>query len=169
MLVLEPERMALLLEERGAGAVAPDANRTLRVSYGTVRRPANGAGGAFTLLAEVVKKHRDKDPFDAPEALLDAVEARRFGSAFDPALGDVPVDFLTDAQITNGSSGSATLDRDGKLTGLAFDGTFESVVSDWGFLPGTRSIHVDVRYALWVLRQVAHADELLVELGVAAE
>ena len=91
---------------------------------------------------------------------------KRFGRAFDPELGDVPVDFLTDLQITNGNSGSATLDADGKLTGLAFDGTFESVASDWIYLPTTRSIHVDVRYILWVLSEVSKADALLAELGV---
>lgn len=165
MLLEEPRYMAALLAQKG-GRVAPDANGTLRLSYGVVRRPPDGNGPAFTRLAEVVQKHTGKEPFDAPPALLEAVKAKRFGPYFDPQLGDVPVDFLTDLQITNGNSGSATLDASGRLTGLAFDGTYESVASDWVFLPTTRSIHVDVRYLLWTLDAVSRAEWILRELGV---
>jgi hypothetical protein len=166
MLLHAPGYMAALLEQKG-GDVPPDANGTLRISYGVVKRPSDRPGRPFTLLHEVVQKHTGVTPFDAPPALLDAVREKRFGRALDPDLGDVPVDFLTDLQITNGSSGSATLDADGKLTGLAFDGTFESVASDWIYLPTTRSIHVDVRYLTWVLSEVSRADALLKELGIA--
>jgi hypothetical protein len=133
-----------------------------------VKKPAEKAGSAFTWLAEVVRKNQDKEPFDAPKALLEAAAAKRFGPYADEATRDVPVDFLTDLQITNGNSGSATLDAEGRLIGLAFDGTYESVASDWIFLPTTRSIHVDVRYLLWVLDAVAKADWILDELGVKA-
>jgi hypothetical protein len=166
MLLHAPSYMAALLEQKG-GDVPPDANGTLRISYGVVKRPENGSGRPFTTLSEVVQKHTGQTPFDAPPGLLDAVREKRFGGLIDPELGDVPVDFLTDLQITNGSSGSATLDADGKLTGVAFDGTFESVASDWIYLPTTRSIHVDVRYVVWVLSEVARADSLLTELGIA--
>src|SRR5262249_14222958 len=157
--------MAALLTQKG-GRVPPDANGTLRLSFGVVKKPAEKSGSAFTWLAEVVKKNQDKEPFDAPKALLEAAAAKRFGAYADETTKDVPVDFLTDLQITNGNSGSATLDAEGKLTGLAFDGTYESVASDWIFLPSTRSIHVDVRYMLWVLDAVAKADWILDELGV---
>ena len=83
------------------------------------------------------------------------------------SLGDVPVDFLSDLHITNGNSGSATLNAKGELVGLAFDGTYESVASDWVFSPTTRSIHVDLRYVLFLLQAVEHAQALLTELGVA--
>ncbi len=79
----------------------------------------------------------------------------------------MPVDFLSDLHITNGNSGSATLNAKGELVGLAFDGTYESVASDWVFGPNTRSIHVDLRYVLFLLQEVAHAQALLTELGVA--
>ena len=160
-----PVYMAKLLELKG-GHVAPDANRTLRLSYGTVKRLPSGEGSAFTLLSEVVRKHRNKEPFDAPDALLAAVQQGRLGPYRVADLGDVPVNFLSDVQSTNGNSGSATLDAEGKLTGLLFDGTFESVASDWVFLPQTRTIHVDVRYMLWVMDAVSNADWLLRELGV---
>jgi len=164
LLLHTPLIMSALLEQRGD--VPPDANGTLRISYGVLRRPADGKGAPFTTLGEVVKKNTGKEPFDAPSALLEAVREKRFARALDHELADVSVDFLTDLQITNGNSGSATLDADGKLTGLAFDGTFESVASDWIYLPTTRSIHVDVRYVLWVLSEVSKADALLAELGV---
>ena len=159
------------MRERAAGRLAPDANSTLRITYGTVRgyAPTKGAPvyAPFTRLDEVVKKHTGSDPFVAPKALLDAAAAGRKGPYVDEALGDVPVDFLSDLDITGGNSGSATLDARGDLVGLAFDGNYESLASDWLFMPEvTRSIHVDVRYVLWVLDAVAGADTLLRELGV---
>jgi len=167
LLLEEPRYMAALLAQKG-GRVAPDANGTLRLSYGVVRAPADGSGRAFTVLDEVTKKNTGAEPFDAPAALLEAAKAKRFGPYLDQNLGDVPVDFLSDLQITNGNSGSATLDASGRLTGLAFDGTYDSVASDWIFLPTTRSIHVDVRYLLWTLDAVSKADWILRELGVTA-
>ena len=164
MLVHEAAYMAALLSQQG-GRVPPDANGTLRLSFGVVKRPAAG-GNAMTWLSEVVAKNQGKEPFEAPKALLDAAAAKRFGPYAVEATHDVPVDFLTDLQITNGNSGSATLDAEGRLVGLAFDGTYESVSSDWVFLPSTRSIHVDVRYLLWVLDAVANAGWILDELGV---
>jgi hypothetical protein len=165
MLVHEANYMAALLTQKG-GRVPPDANGTLRLSFGVVKPPADKGSTAFTWLAEVVKKHQGKEPFDAPKALLDAAAEKRFGPYADATSHDVPVDFLTDLQMTNGNSGSATLDAEGRLTGLGFDGTYDSVASDWVFLPTTRSIHVDVRYLLWVLDAVAKADWILDELGV---
>jgi hypothetical protein len=163
MLSNEPVYMAALLAEKGEG-VPPDANGTLRLSYGVVKGPPGG-GSAFTWLSEVVRKNRGEEPFDAPKSLLDAAAAKRFGPYADSTAHDVPVDFMTDLEITNGNSGSATLDATGRLIGLAFDGTYDSVASDWMFLPTTRSIHVDIRYFLWVLDELAHADWLLREIG----
>ncbi len=169
LLRLEPPYLEALLAFKG-GAVAPDANRTLRVSYGTVKRaPAGDPGsnlGAFTSVSQVVAKNTGKEPFDAPAALLAAAKDAPRSAFADRTLGDVPVDFLSDLQITNGNSGSATLNARGELVGLAFDGTYESVASDWVFKPNTRSIHVDLRYILFLMKSVDHADALLSELGV---
>lgn len=150
--------------------IAPDANGTLRITYGTVKgyRPSPGAPlhKPFTVLAEVVAKHKGEEPFDVPKRLLDAQAARKLGPYVDPVLGDVPVDFLADLHITGGNSGSATLDAKGNLTGLVFDGNYESRASDWMFVPEiTRSIHVDIRYALWLLDAVDGGHHLLEELG----
>lgn len=152
------------------GVLAPDANSTLRVTYGEVKpwREASAPQG-FTTLAQVVAKSTGQDPFDAPPRLLDA--AKLDNAPFkDDVLGDVPVDFLSDLDITGGNSGSPTLNRKGELCGLAFDGTYESVASDWSFLPKfTRTIHVDIRYVLWVTDRVDHATNVLTELGVASK
>jgi hypothetical protein len=99
--------------------------------------------------------------------LLEAAKTAARSPYVDKSLGDVPVDFLSDLHITNGNSGSATLNARGELVGLAFDGTFESVASDWAYLPSTRTIHVDLRFILYLLTDVDHAQSLLRELGVA--
>ena len=168
--LLKPRYLAAMLAFKG-GAVAPDANSTLRIAYGTVKRaPSDEPGaniGAFTSLAQLVAKNTGHDPFDAPQTLLDAAKTAAHSPYVDQALGDVPVDFLSDLHITNGNSGSATLNARGELVGLAFDGTYESVASDWVFLPSTRSIHVDLRFILYLLQDVDHAQNLLHELGVA--
>jgi hypothetical protein len=158
-------RYAEALLAKTGGLVAPDANGTLRLSYGRVHGP-EGGGPAFTRVAEILGKHRGAPPFDAPARLREAAPSANETAYASTALGDVPADFLSDTKITNGNSGSATLDAGGKLTGLAFDGTFDSVVSDFVRIDATRSIHVDIRYALWVLDAVERADELLTELGV---
>ena len=168
--LLKPRYLAALLAFKG-GAVAPDANSTLRVAYGTVKKaPPDAPGaniGAFTSLSQMVAKHTGKAPFNAPQRLLDAAKSAGRSRYVDKTLGDVPVDFLSDLHITNGNSGSATLNARGELVGLAFDGTYESVVSDWAYEPSTRTVHVDLRFILYLLADVDHAQNLLSELGVS--
>jgi hypothetical protein len=164
-LLLHGQRYAEARLENAGGLVAPDANGTLRLSYGTVLGPPEG-GAAFTTTAELVQKHTGTSPFDAPEALRKAVIERRFGTYASPTLGEVPVNFLSTAKSTNGNSGSATLDAEGKLVGLLFDSRFDSVASDFAELDITRSIYVDMRFVLFVLDAVTKADALLAELGV---
>jgi S1-C subfamily serine protease len=77
------------------------------------------------------------------------------------------VNFLSDVDTTGGNSGSAVLNAKGRLVGLLFDGTYETIASDLLFDPvNTRSIQVDVRYVLWVASQVSGASRVLQELGV---
>jgi hypothetical protein len=122
----------------------------------------------FTSLSQVVAKHKGAPPFDVP-ARLRAAQAKGVAGPYqDETLGDVPVDFLADLHISGGNSGSATLNAKGELVGLVFDGNYEAMASDWVFVPSlTRSIHVDIRYVLWLLDAVDHADGLLREIGVA--
>ena len=170
MAALRP-RYIEALQAFSGGNLAPDANSTLRITFGTIRgySPQPGAPEytPFTKLSEVVAKHTGEEPFNAPKGLLDAVAAKKFGPYIDPTLGDVPVNFLADLDITGGNSGSSTLNARGELTGLVFDGNIEAMASDWVFMPKvTRSIHVDIRYVLWVMDAVDNADHLLTEMGV---
>ena len=122
----------------------------------------------FTRLEEVAAKATGVEPFDAPPSLLAAVKARRYGGLVDKKLGTVPVNFLSDLDITGGNSGSPVLNARGKLVGLAFDGNWESVSSNWVFDPAmSRMISVDQRYMRWIMQEVYPAPQLLKELGVA--
>ena len=115
----------------------------------------------------IAAKNTGVEPFDSPAALLEAVAAADYGPYASSQLGTLPVNFLSDVDTTGGNSGSATIDNRGRLVGLLFDGNWESMIADWDFLPEvTRSIHVDVRYMLWVMDRIDHAWNLLEEMGV---
>ncbi len=151
---------------------APDANSTLRVTYGTVRgyKPTPDAAPyrPFTVLSEMVAKNKGKEPFEVPAPVLEAFKAKKTAGYVDDKLGEVPVDFLADLHITGGNSGSATINRKGELVGLVFDGNYEAMASDWMFQPSiTRSIHVDFRYVMWLLDGAFGGDHILKEIGVA--
>jgi hypothetical protein len=153
-------------------AVYPDANSTLRVTFGNIKGRAYGADGtgswtAFTTVKGVLAKHTGEGEFNAPERQLAAIRNKDFGKFLDPRLKTVPVDFLATLDITGGNSGSAALNAKGELIGLAFDGTLDSIISDWDFnKAATRDIQVDIRYILWNMQKVDHADNLLKEMGV---
>jgi hypothetical protein len=151
--------------------VYPDANSSLRITFGNVTGYTKLDGSKqvpFTRLEEVAAKATGQDPFNAPKALLDAVAAKNYAGLADKKLGTVPVNFLSDLDITGGNSGSPVLDAQGKLVGLAFDGNWESVSSNWVFDPAmTRMISVDQRYMRWIMQEVYPAPQLLQELGVA--
>lgn len=107
-------------------------------------------------------------PFKVPAELDRALKSKDWGPYADPRLGTLPIDFLSDLDITAGNSGSPTLDRDGRWVGLAFDGNLEGMASDWIFDKNhARTIHVDVRYLLWSLDKVAGADSLIIEMGLS--
>jgi len=148
----------------------PDANGTLRVTYGTVQgyTPKDGVFYTpFTTLTGILEKDTGTRPFDAPPALLQAAREQRFGKYANQNLGSVTVDFLSNVDTTGGNSGSPTLNARGELVGLLFDGVFESIIADWAFEPKrTRSIHVDFGYVLWVMEEVDKADHLLKEMGI---
>ncbi|ATQ76219.1 peptidase S46 [Massilia violaceinigra] len=150
--------------------VYADANSTLRVTFGTVApySPRDGiVKGPFTTVEGIVEKHTAAEPFNAPKPLLDAVKEKRYGVFKDPVLNTVPVNFLSSADTTGGNSGSAVMNKRGELVGLNFDSTYESVTKDWYFDSDiTRAIHVDIRYMLWVMKEVDHADNLLKEMTI---
>ncbi len=153
--------------------VYPDANLSLRITFGNVKGYTGLDGKvqpAFTDLEGIVAKETGVDPFDSPKALIDAVKAKRYGGFEDKRIGSVPVNFLSDLDITGGNSGSPVLDAHGRLVGLAFDGIWESVASNWVFDPVmTRMISVDERYMRWIMQEVAPAPQLLKEMDAASK
>ena len=171
-LALRPDYMeAITAWQKEQGLLAyPDANSTLRVTFGNVLggSPADGLIYApFTTLEGITAKDTGEDPFNAPKRQLELIEAADYGDYIEASLGSVPVNFLSDLDVTGGNSGSATLNSKGELVGLLFDGTYESINSDWDFDPRTtRSIHVDTRYMLWVMEKVDGAEALIEEMEI---
>ncbi|MAW59237.1 MAG: hypothetical protein CMJ94_00220 [Planctomycetes bacterium] len=142
----------------------PDANSTLRVSTATVKEYSPRDGVLYTPLTTVrgmLSKHTGEGEFDAPDEIFDAVAA-------DPSALDIPVCFLADGDTTGGNSGSPVVDGQGRLVGLNFDRVFENVAGDFGWnADRSRNISVDIRYVLWLMREVWPAPHLLEEMGVA--
>ena len=119
----------------------------------------------FTRLEGIAEKDTGRDPFNAPSRQLELIAAGDHGDYRLDDIGSVPVNFLSDLDSTGGNSGSPTLDAEGNLVGLLFDGTIESVNSDWDFDPRTtRTIHVDTRYMLWVMEKVDDAGHIVDEM-----
>jgi hypothetical protein len=154
------------------GALAPDANSTLRVTYGTVKslKPDSKelVDAPFTVASQILAKDTGKDPFNSPPKLLTAIKAKQFGKYGDAALGgELPIDFESDLDITGGNSGSPTLNDKGELVGLAFDGNKEGLASDVVFNGmTTRTIHVDARYMIWTMDTLDGAKHLIKEMGL---
>ncbi|MEK6372161.1 MAG: S46 family peptidase [Acidobacteriota bacterium] len=166
---LRPMYMEALKASSG-GNLYPDANGTLRVTFGKVEGYVPRDGVSYkpqTTISGIVEKHTGTGEFDAPKAQLAAIKAGKTKGYVDPQLGEVPVDFLSNVDTTGGNSGSPTLNADGELCGLLFDGTYESLGSDFAVDPEiTRSIHVDAVYMLWVMDAVDGAHNLLREMGL---
>jgi hypothetical protein len=158
---------------RAGRPIAPDANGTLRVTFGHVQgySPKDGIWmQPQTRVAGMREKNTGEAPFDAPDVLLAAAPHAGDTPWADPGLHDVPVCFLADADTTGGNSGSPVLNARGELVGVNFDRVWENVSNDFGFNPDVaRNISVDVRYLLWVLTTThgAAAQPLLREMGVA--
>jgi hypothetical protein len=175
LLRLRPAYMRALIGFRKSQgrAVYPDANSTLRVSYGKVSTmdPRDGVRyRPLTTVQGIVEKHTGTAPFDAPQALREAIAKGDFGSTVDPELKTQTVDFLTNLDTTGGNSGSPVLDAHGKLIGLNFDSNWEAVSASWMFDPRyKRAIHVDLRYMRWLLAKVYPAPHLLKEMNLPAE
>ena len=166
---LRPVMFEALRASRG-GRLYPDANSTLRVGFGTVKgyMPRNAVWySPQTDIRGVIEKSTSEEPFNTPSKLLERARQREFGPYVDPDLGTLPVAFISTNVVTNGSSGSATLNAWGEVCGLAFDSNWEGVGSDFIVEQDiTRSISVDSRYMLWVMDAVDGADNLLQEMGI---
>ena len=146
-----------------------DANGTLRVTYGNVSGVELRDGvylKPFTTLEGIAEKHSGQEPFNVRDKLLNKISKKDYGTYYFEPINSVPVNFISTLDITNGNSGSATINSDFDLVGLAFDGMLETIIADYKYIPQARSISVDSRYLLWTLEKVEGADNILKELTI---
>ncbi len=148
----------------------PDANSTLRLTYGKVRSlPKDKRNDAkknyyTTLQGEVAKYKPNDEEFDLPKRLMELNDKKDFGQYADKK-GYMPVNFLTDNDITGGNSGSPVLNGKGELIGIAFDGNIEAMAGDVIFDKDLqRTINVDIRYVLWIIDKYAGAKHIVDEM-----
>jgi Peptidase S46 len=159
------------LRESKIGSIKyPDANSTLRLTYGKVRSlPADKRNDAtinnYTTLDGQVKKYKKGDQeFDLPIKVLEMNKKKDYGRFADKD-GSLHVNFLTDNDITGGNSGSPVLNGKGELIGLAFDGNIEAMAGDVIFDNKLqRTINVDIRYVLWVIENFSGAKHIVDEM-----
>lgn len=150
----------------------PDANSTLRLTYGKVvtlpphpTRTNDAKANYYTTLEGTIAKHNPKhEEFNNPEKLIELHHSKNYGQ-YANEYGELSVNFLTDNDITGGNSGSPVLNGKGELIGLAFDGNIEAMAGDVIFDDQLqRTINVDIRYVLFIIDKYAEAQHLIDEL-----
>lgn len=149
----------------------PDANSTLRLTYGYVRgfSPADATYmKPFTTIKGMLEKGSADNPeFTYPPKIKELWLAKDFGPFVKKDLNDVPVSFLYNLDTTGGNSGSPVMNDKGELIGVNFDRAYEATINDYAWNENySRSIGVDIRYVLWVASKVDNANFLLEEIGV---
>ena len=159
-----------LLEMADGSPVSPDANFTMRLTYGTVKpyQPRDGVTyNHYTTLKGVMEKENpENSEFIVPARLKELYNAKEYGQYALPN-GELPLAFLTTNDITGGNSGSGVLNSRGELIGLAFDGNWESLSGDISFDNNLqRCINVDIRYVLFVIDKFGGCQRLIDELTI---
>jgi hypothetical protein len=148
----------------------PDANFTLRFTYGDIRgyKTRSGAPSDYqTSLGGVIAKDTGKEPFNAPEKLKELFNKKDFNGYIDQRLNDVPVDFLATTDITGGNSGSPMMNGRGEIIGLVFDGNYEGLGGDYAYdISTNRTIAVDIRYVLFLTEKFGDAGYLFNEMQI---
>ncbi len=160
---------AALLEMK-EGKMAPDANGTIRFTYGPVKGYSPRDAVVYkpiTTLTGVMEKETGQFPFKVPTKLKELYQKRDFDRYEDQILKDIPACFLNTTNVTGGNSGSPTLNAKGEQVGIIFDMTYESVIGDYYIIPELqRSISVDIRYVLFITEKFSGADHIIKELGL---
>jgi hypothetical protein len=160
---------AAILEMR-KGTYPPDANGTIRFTYGPVVGYSPRDAVIYlpqTTVRGVIEKDTGVFPFNVPARIKELWKAKDFGPYADARLKDVPACFLNTTNVTGGNSGSPTFNAKGEQVGIIFDMTYESVIGDYYVIPELqRSISVDVRYVLWVTDKFSGATHIIKEMGL---
>ena len=162
-----------LMEKANGAPVYPDANFTMRLTYGNVKsyQPKDGVTFNYytTLKGVMEKEDPNNSEFIVPARLKELYEAKDYGR-YAMANGEMPVAFLTTNDITGGNSGSGILNADGELIGLAFDGNWESLSGDINFDDNLqRCINVDIRYVLFVIEKLGNCKRLIDEMTIVTK
>ena len=166
--------MPVYLEMKQAykqGQFIPDANSTLRFTYGYIKRYKPNDAEIhlpYTTLNGVFEKANTAPDYRLPSSVADNLKIKEIPSVFkDKETGEVVVAFLYNLDTTGGNSGSAVLDADGNLIGVNFDRSFTATINDYAWNDRySRSIGCDIRYVLFVLKYVGKADHILSEIGI---
>jgi hypothetical protein len=152
---------------------SPDANSTIRLSYGSVKaydgRDAVHYDLQTTAQGILEKEDASNDEFVVPQKEIDLIKGKDFGRYADKRTGNLPVAFLTTNDITGGNSGSPVINGRGELLGLAFDGNWEAMTGDLVYDADLkRTICVDIRYVLWCIDKLGGAPQLVNEMQVVS-
>jgi len=157
------------LRKQKQGRIAPDANSTIRFTYGFIEgyQPKDAIHyRPQTTLKGVVEKDTGKFPFHVPQKLKELYAEKDYGPYIDKKLKDIPVCLLNTTNVTGGNSGSPTLNARGEQIGIIFDMTYESVTGDYYIIPELqRTISVDIRYVIFITDKFSGAKHIIKELG----
>ena len=151
------------------GRLAPDANGTLRFTYGPVMgySPRDAVLYLpFTTLKGVIEKDTGVFPFNVPDKLKQLYDDKDYGKYADHGMNRMDACFLNTTNVTGGNSGSPTLNANGEQVGIIFDMTYESVTGDYFVIPELqRTISVDIRYVLFITEKFSGATHIIHEIG----
>ncbi len=159
------------LEMNKGKKMYPDANFTMRVSFGNVKSyvPRDAVKYSHTCtLSGILEKYKPGDyEFDLPTKLVELAQAKDYGQYADTDAKDIVVSFISTNDITGGNSGSPVMNAKGELIGLAFDGNYEALSHKLKFDKDlNRTINLDVRYLLWVVEKIGGATNIINELDI---
>jgi hypothetical protein len=160
-----------VLEMNKGKKMYPDANFTMRVSFGNVKSYSPKDAVKYShicTLSGILEKYKPGDyEFDVPAKLIELAKAKDFGQYADAGAKDVVVSFISSNDITGGNSGSPVINANGELIGLAFDGNYEALSHKIKFDKDlNRTINLDVRYLLWVVEKLGGATNIIAELDL---